>query len=73
MGSYNYQQLTRKLRKIGFRLYRQGKGSHTLWVNDATGAFVPVPNHGGKDVRKGTLRNIVKQVGLKTIRELDRI
>lgn len=73
MGSYNYKQLSKKLRKMGFHLYRQGKGSHVLWVNDETGAFVALPNHGGKDIRRGTLRSIVKQIGLKSIDELDRI
>lgn len=73
MGSYNYQQLTKKLKKMGFRLYRQGKGSHTLWVNENTGVFVPVPNHGGKDIRRGTLRAILKQIGLKSIDDLDQI
>jgi len=73
MGSYNYQQLIKKLKKMGFNLYRQGKGSHALWVNDATGTFVAIPNHGGKDIRRGTLRSIIKQIGLKNIEELDQL
>ena len=27
-----YREVTRRLSKLGFRFYRQGKGSHELWV-----------------------------------------
>lgn len=30
----SYRDLTRRLRKLGFRFYRHGKGSHELWVRD---------------------------------------
>lgn len=60
----NYQQVTRRLRKLGFRLYRQGKGSHVLWVRDADGRVVPVPHHRGRKIFKGTLRAIIREVGM---------
>ncbi len=59
----NYQEITRRLRKLGFRLYRQGKGSHELWVRDADGRVVPVPHDRGKAIRKGTVRAIIREVG----------
>lgn len=73
MSSYNYQKLTRKLKKLGFRFYRQGKGSHALWVRDEDDKAVPIPNHGARDIRTGTLHAIIKQIGLKNIKELDEI
>lgn len=73
MGSYNYKQLTKKLKKLGFIIYRQGKGSHTLWIHPQKNTVVPIPNHGGKDIRSGTLRAIIKQIGLKNMKELDNI
>ena len=73
MGSYNYTKLTRKLKKLGFQFSRQGKGSHVLWVNEGTNVAIPIPNHGGKDIRKGTLQEIIKQVGLKNMKELDEL
>lgn len=73
MNSYSYKKITRKLKKLGFRFYRQGKGSHTLWVNDERKKIIPVPNHGNKDIRSGTLRAIIKQIGLKNINELDEV
>lgn len=56
-----YDDVIRKLKKLGFRLYRQGKGSHELWVRDSDGRVIPIPKHKGKDIRRGTLRAIIKR------------
>jgi len=37
----SYREITRRLRKLGFRFYRQGKGSHELWVRDTDGRVIP--------------------------------
>jgi len=60
----SYWELTRRLRKLGFRFYRHGKGSHELWVRDTDGKVVPVPHHRGKNIRKGTVRAIIREVGV---------
>jgi predicted RNA binding protein YcfA (HicA-like mRNA interferase family) len=60
----SYREVTRRLRKLGFRFYRQAKGSHELWVRDEDGRVVPVPHYRGKNVRKGTVRAIIREVGL---------
>ena len=60
----SYTEISRRLRKLGFRFYRQGKGSHELWVRDADGTVVPVPHHKGKKIRKGTVRAIIREVGV---------
>lgn len=73
MTAYNYKLLTKKLEKLGFRFFRQGKGSHTLWVRDRDGLVVPVPKHANQDIRKGTLMAIIKEVGLQNIQDLDKI
>jgi len=49
----SYRDVTRRLRKLGFRFYRQGKGSHELWVRDRDGCVIPVPHHKNKPIRKG--------------------
>ncbi|PJH76419.1 MAG: addiction module toxin, HicA family [Anaerolineae bacterium CG_4_9_14_0_8_um_filter_58_9] len=64
LGELNYREVIERLRKIGFRFYRQGKGSHELWVRDEDGRVVPVPRHEGKAIRKGTLRAIIRETGL---------
>jgi len=60
----SYEEVTRRLRKLGFRFYRQGKGSLELWVRDRDGRVVPVPHYRGKNVRKGTVRAIIREVGI---------
>ncbi len=60
----SYQEVTRRLQQLGFRFYRQGKGSHELWVRDRDGRVVPVPHHKGKAIRKGTIRAIIREVGV---------
>ena len=60
----SYSDLTRRLKKFGFRFYRAGKGSHELWVRDADGKVVPVPHHKGKTIRKGTIKAIIKEIGV---------
>jgi len=59
-----YEEVTHRLRKLGFRLYRRGKGSHELWVRDVDGRVVPVPHYRGKKIRKGTVRAIIREIGM---------
>ena len=54
------RQTIKVLEKAGFSFIRQ-KGSHKIYVKDNIGITVPVHN---KDLRKGTLRDIIKQSGL---------
>ena len=60
----SYRELTKKLKKCGFRFYRTGKGSHELWVRDSDGKVVPVPHHKGKSIRKGTVRAIIREIDI---------
>ncbi len=60
----SYKELTKKLKKYGFRFYRTGKGSHELWVRDSDRKVVPVPHHKGKSVRKGTIRAIIREIDI---------
>ena len=59
-----HTEVVRRLGLLGFRYYRQGKGSHELWVRDRDGCVVPVPHHGGQSIRKGTVRAIIREVGV---------
>lgn len=73
MPVLNYKTLTKKLKKIGFREYRKGKGSHILWVRDTDKKVIPIPFHGNKDLRTGTLQEICRQVGVKNSHELEKL
>ena len=64
LPSLNYRKVTKKLSKAGFVLRRQGKGSHEIWKHPITRRTTSVPNHGGKNIPTGTLKEIIKQAGL---------
>jgi predicted RNA binding protein YcfA (HicA-like mRNA interferase family) len=49
------------LEKIGFVVYRQ-RGSHITVVRSSPPAQTTIPNH--KELDRGTLRAIIRQVGL---------
>ena len=57
-------ELRELLREKGCCCIRNGK-RHEQWYSPLTGATFPVPRHGTKEVPNGTLRNILKQAGIK--------
>ena len=60
-----YREVTRKLRDLGCQeLPRRGGGAHRKWYNPATGGATVVPDHGPKDLKPGTLRAAVRQLGI---------
>ncbi|MSQ32907.1 MAG: type II toxin-antitoxin system HicA family toxin [Dehalococcoidia bacterium] len=66
-----YGELTRKLRRLGFQMYRRAKGSHEIWWNPSTRVLTTISAHKDREIPKGTLADILKQLGL-TIDELRR-
>jgi predicted RNA binding protein YcfA (HicA-like mRNA interferase family) len=61
-GSKKFRDVEKDLAKAGFEPVRQ-KGSHVVFKNKS-GKSVTVPNHGGTDIAKGTMRSIAKQAGV---------
>lgn len=60
-----YREAARKLKAMGCEeLSRHSSGSHRKWYNPATGRFAPLPDWGSKDLKLGTLRAVVRQLGL---------
>ena len=58
----NAKQLLKILKQRGFELKSQ-KGSHKKLIKNEI--MVIVPDHGSKDIPKGTLKNIERQSGIK--------
>ncbi len=60
------------LERHGFVVARIAGSQHVMRHSDGRGTTVPatVPVHGNRDVAKGTLRGILRDVGL-SINELD--
>jgi len=67
----NYAEVIKRLKFFEFRFYRHGKGSHELWVRDADSVVIPVPNHGSKSIRKGTLRAIIREINVSVAEFMD--
>jgi predicted RNA binding protein YcfA (HicA-like mRNA interferase family) len=63
-------RLVRALERAGFKVARVAGSHHVMRHPDGRGTTVPV--HAGKDVAKGTLRNILADAGL-TIEDLQRL
>ena len=59
-----YREMAKKLRKLGCQERRKGKGSHRIWHNPTTGKVSAVPDHGSKDLGKGTVRAILRELGI---------
>jgi mRNA interferase HicA len=61
-----YREVTRKLAALGCQeLPRRGPGSHRKWFNPRTQRITVVPDWGGRDLKFGTIRAVVKQLGLE--------
>jgi predicted RNA binding protein YcfA (HicA-like mRNA interferase family) len=60
LPSLKPKEVIKVLEKLGFVFVRQ-KGSHRIYVKSNIGITIPYHN---KDLKKGTLRAIIKQTGL---------
>ena len=60
-----YREAARKLQALGcHELPRRKNGSHRKWFNPITGKATVLPDWGGKDLKWGTLRAAVRQLGI---------
>ena len=60
-----YREVARKLRRLGcHEISRGGGGSHRKWRNPVTGQIGVFPDWGRRDLRIGTLRSAVRDIGL---------
>jgi predicted RNA binding protein YcfA (HicA-like mRNA interferase family) len=59
-----YRELAKRLRELGCEELRQAKGSHRYWRNLATGQVTSIPDWGSKDLAPGTVRAIIRRLGL---------
>ena len=59
-----YRELTKRLRQLGCQELRQAKGSHHYWHNPATGMLASVPDWGSRDLKPGTVRAIIREMGI---------
>jgi predicted RNA binding protein YcfA (HicA-like mRNA interferase family) len=60
LAGFKYQEIVRRLKRLGFAFDRQAAGSHEIWYNPLTRSYTTVPNHPG-DMPEGTLCAILRQ------------
>jgi predicted RNA binding protein YcfA (HicA-like mRNA interferase family) len=60
----NHREVTKQLRRLGCEFVRQAPGSHEVWWNPANGQFTTIAKHGGRDIPAGTLRAMLRQLGI---------
>ncbi len=60
-----YREVARRLTQLGCReLPRRGRGSHRKWFNPETQRGTVLPDWGSRDLRVGTIRAAVRQLGI---------
>ncbi|MXX53091.1 MAG: type II toxin-antitoxin system HicA family toxin [Dehalococcoidia bacterium] len=60
-----YREATRKLARLGcYEDTKWRRGSHRKWINPHTGRSARLPDWGSDDLRIGTLRSVIRQLGL---------
>lgn len=64
-------EVIRKLKALGYDGPFPG-GKHIFMRHPATRRKIPVPYHKGRDIPKGTIREIIKEAGI-TIKEWDKL
>lgn len=62
LPSLKPREVIRAFEKMGYRQHRQ-KGSHLIMVKDGSTHQPVIPIH-ARDIKKGTLRAIIRQAGL---------
>jgi predicted RNA binding protein YcfA (HicA-like mRNA interferase family) len=59
-----YRDLAQRLQELGCMELREGKGSHRIWRNPTTELIASIPDWGGKDLAPGTVRAVVRELGI---------
>ncbi len=60
-----YREIASKLTVLGcHELPRHRGGSHRKWFNPATQRATTLPDWGGRDLKVGTVRAAIRQLGL---------
>ncbi len=57
------RQVVKVAQKVGFEFDRQ-KGSHAVYVRVSDKRRIVIPVHKGRDLKPGTLRGLIEDMGL---------
>jgi len=63
LAGINYRRLTKRLKKFGFALQRQGRGCHEIWWRQSDGRTTVIPSHPG-DMNPNVVKSILDDCGI---------
>jgi predicted RNA binding protein YcfA (HicA-like mRNA interferase family) len=63
LGSYHGEEVVKAFHAAGWRTARH-KGSHVILVKEGREATLSVPVHKGKNIKRGTLRDLLRSAGM---------
>ena len=67
-----YREVVKKLSVLGCQeRVRKGGGSHRKWINPISQQATIIPDWGNRDLKLGTVRAVVRQLGIDWQRFLD--
>ena len=67
-----YREVVRKLSVLGCQeRVRKGGGSHRKWIDPISQQATVIPDWGNRDLKLGTIRAAVRQLGIDWQRFLD--
>jgi predicted RNA binding protein YcfA (HicA-like mRNA interferase family) len=58
------RDIAKRLRELGCQEIGGGKGSHRKWHNPANDKVTVVPDWGAKDLALGTVRAVIRELGI---------
>lgn len=57
-----YRDLAKIAEKNGWKVLRQGKGSHVIWIHPKASSVLPIPNHGSKELNPKLTKALLKVI-----------
>jgi predicted RNA binding protein YcfA (HicA-like mRNA interferase family) len=63
LGSYSGEEVVWAFKRAGWHVARR-KGSHVIMEKEGFDATPSIPVHKGTDVKKGTLRDLMRDAGI---------
>jgi mRNA interferase HicA len=59
-----YREIARRLRDLDCQELAVGKGSHRKWYNPTKSKVTVIPDWGSKDLKAGTVRTVIRELGI---------
>ncbi|MCG6536817.1 MAG: type II toxin-antitoxin system HicA family toxin [Syntrophales bacterium LBB04] len=72
LGSYAGQEVVKAFQKAGWEISRR-RSSHVILEKEGQEATLSIPVHKGKNIKRGTLRDLIRDAGMSVDQFLENI